>query len=832
MPDPPADRERSRIRARHLDALEERLHVLVNAGHHAQTVADASAPAEQYPLREGPHRQPVQALCRAGRQADAPAAYRKARRMLNEEPDIAPGPDQEALHAPIPRGDRSASAPSDAVRRRAPVPRQLPHAAADFTGRVEQTKRIHDTLVRHPARTMPVVLVTGMGGVGKTALVMHGLQAVLASYPDGQLHADLRGAGGAPADPGAVLSAFLRALGRTDSVIPDDLDERAALYRTLLAQRRVLVVLDDAAGMEQVLPLLPASPSCAVVITSRNGLAPLPVSLRLSLGALPDDEALALFTRLVGDARVRAEPQAVRQVLASCAGLPLAVRVIGARLAARPEWNMAELAERLADEQHRLSELSVESVAVEASFAVGYTQLDDCARRTFRLLSLPAHSGFDVLAAAQVTAAPREAVAQALERLVSAGLLESPAVDRYRYHDLVLLFAQRLAARTDSAAERYAALGRLLDHHLVVAAGAHHFLMPGHTVSRTALPVLRDMPLFMDDHAVLAWTSSQLGDILRLITQTAASHMDRAATVLLMLNAAVMNAHRWRELVPVAARVCAAATAAGDLRSEGRARYMLAGAFTQAGRSEDARGHVLRALDLTRRAGDVDVHAMALTLHGTLVGRHDPNAGLGHHLRAAELAHQRGNSSLEAVALGNMVQTRLLMAGIDEDTVAASRRQLELYRRNADRCGEAAGHYRHGQVLLRQGLAQEAIASHHRTLSLLREGERDFLRGGTHMRLSEAYLHAGQAEAALEHAERALALSREVHHEHLAALALSALGDALAALNRHEEARLYWQRAVEALRRLGCTNDAQRVARRLSRPPAQEAAEVPSPEAQ
>ncbi|MFF4656348.1 BTAD domain-containing putative transcriptional regulator [Streptomyces sp. NPDC001381] len=357
VPGPLADRERSRIQAQHLDVLEERLHLQVDAGHYAEAITGASALVEHHPLREGLHQVLMHALYRAGRQADALAVYRRVHRILDEELGIAPGPDLRALHARILRADRPAPAPPnpEAARRRTPIPRQLPHAAADFTGRVPQTERVHDALLRHPAHAMPIVLVTGMGGVGKTALVMHSVQSVLAAYPDGQLHTDLRGAGGTPADPGSVLSAFLRALGLADSVIPDELDERAALYRTVLAQRRVLIVLDDAADMEQILPLLPGSPTCAVVVTSRNSLAPLPVSLRVTLRALPDDEALDLFTRLVGSARVAAEPQIARQVLASCGGLPLAIRVIGSRLAARPEWSLARLAERLADERHRLS---------------------------------------------------------------------------------------------------------------------------------------------------------------------------------------------------------------------------------------------------------------------------------------------------------------------------------------------------------------------------------------------------------------------------------------------------------------------------------------------
>lgn len=177
----------------------------------------------------------------------------------------------------------------------------------------------------------------------------------------------------------------------------------------------------------------------------------------------------------------------------------------------------------------------------------------------------------------------------------------------------------------------------------------------------------------------------------------------------------------------------------------------------------------------------------------------------------------RGNTASHAAAAGNIVQTRLLMPGVDDDTVDASRRQLELYRANADRCGEATGLHRHGQVLLRQGRSQEAMAAHHRTLELLAEGEQDFLRGGTHMRLSEAYLRVGQPEMALAHAEQALTVGVEVRHEHLAALSRCAVGDALAAMGKERDARSYWRRAVEDLRRLEFAHDAERVAERLSR---------------
>jgi DNA-binding SARP family transcriptional activator len=816
VPGPAAARERSVMHARHLDTLEARLEALLRAGDFAEAARDAGALVAEHPLREGLHQSLMQALYRMGRQAEALSAYREAHRLLDEELGVRPGPGLRSLHAEILKAGGAAPGGGVSLPHRPPVPRQLPHAIADFTGRAAEIERIRDTLTGRPDGVMPVVLITGMGGVGKTSLVLHSVQPALAAYPDGQLYADLRGADGTPAQPGAVLSSFLRALGEPDAFIPEDPDERAALFRTVLAQRSVLVFLDNAADMAQVLPLLPGSPASAVVITSRNGLATLPLSLRVSLGPLAEDEALHLFSRLVGGARLTAEPHTARQVLAACGGLPLAVRIIGSRLAARPAWSMAQLAERLSDERHRLSELRVDSVAVESSFALGYGQLGDQDKRTFRMLSVPARSGFDTATAAAVLGAPEEAVREGLERLADAGLLESPAWNLYRYHDLVLLFAQRLSAGTDPPAERYAALGRLLDLHLFSAAGSYLFFRPGHTVPRTALPTPRSGPRFTDERAVLAWASSQLGDILRLLVQTARTHTDRAATLLLMLDAVLMNSHRWHEVIPVATAVAEAATDRSDVRAEGRARYVLAGALAQVGRMDDARNQVRRALEATARAGDEDVRAMTLNVHAMLVGWVDPRAAVGLHLDAAELARRQGNPSLEALALSNMVQTKLRTGEVDAQTISASRRQLALHRRNGDRYGEAFGHYRHGQVLLAQGRLQEAVDAQHLALDLLQEGEQDFVRAGAHVRLSEAYLRTGRVDLALDHAQRGLEISRKVRHELLAGLALSAVGDALSAMNQPEKARLHWQRAVADLRRLGYEADAARVATRLS----------------
>ncbi|MFI6036039.1 BTAD domain-containing putative transcriptional regulator [Streptomyces sp. NPDC051315] len=815
VPGPFAEAERSRLEERRLAVVEARLEVMVELGECADAVTELTTLAEKHPLREGLHYLLMRGLHRTGRQGEALAAYRRVHRLLAQELGIEPNARLQQLHADILDHSAPPVRHPGVVSRQERAPRQIPHAVADFTGRAEETHRIRETLLHPSAEALPVVLVTGMGGAGKTALAMHSVQTVLAAYPDGQLYVDLRGADGTPADPGTVLASFLRALGERDSCIPTELDERAALYRSALAQKRVLIVLDNAADLDQVSPLLPGAPTCAVVVTSRNRLATLPVSLRVVLGALPREEAMRLFTRLIGAARVESEARTAHRILTACGGLPLAVRIIGSRLATRPEWSLGDLAERLADEQHRLSELAVDTVTVESSFALGYGQLPQPARQALRWLALPAHGVYDPRTASAVLGIPAETAKTLMERLVAVGLLESPALDRYRYHDLVRLFARRLAVETDPEQIRHAVLGRLLDLHLVAATESYRVIRPGHTVAQAAAPVVPAGTRFDSVSEVLAWSASSLDDILMLLTQTAATHTDRAATLLLMLDAVLMNAHLWHQVIPVAALVADAAARAHDLRSEGRARYILAGALAQVGRLSEAEGHVARALEVSRD-GEDDLRALSLNVQAHITGHRDPVLAVRLFREAAALARRRGNASLEAMVLGNTVQTRLRSEGIDESTVAESERQVELYRQLGDRQGEALSYYRHGQVLVRQGLLDDAITGYQHALELLGEGEQDFVRAGCLIRLSEAYTQANRLHLAVRCAEEGLRLTRAVRHEHLEAVSLRALGDALAAMNRSEEAVALWQKALGILRHIGYQLDAATVEERLA----------------
>ena len=302
-------------------------------------------------------------------------------------------------------------------------------------------------------------MVNGAGGLGKTTLAVHAAHRVRAQFPDGQLYVDLLGASAQPAQPGEVLARFLRDLGVDGDKVPAHDDERAALYRTRLTGRRVLILLDNARDAAQVRQLLPGSSSCAVLVTTRNRTPDLVSTRFVDLNVLEDTEALALFSRVVGEERAAAEPDATAEVLVACAGLPLAIRICAARLAARRQWRIATLAARLRNEHRRLDELSIGDLAVRASFQVSYDSLRSPGRgidpaRVFRLLGLWQGASISLPAAAALVGASEDDSADALETLVDANLLESPAPDWYRFHDLLRVYATERAQAEEPEAAR------------------------------------------------------------------------------------------------------------------------------------------------------------------------------------------------------------------------------------------------------------------------------------------------------------------------------------------------------------------------------------------
>ena len=421
-PTPLVEAEAERLAGLRLDAAELRITAELACGGHAQVVPELRRLLADHPLREGLWLLLMRALDGAGRHAEALDAYGQARSAIADELGVDPGAELRQLYADMlaqddvgakdsgdPPGSISAgtvtassrppeSAPALAaasVPRSVPAPAQLPADITDFTGRDDQVKHLcgllsgaganndlPDAGANDDSGAVRIALVAGSGGLGKTSLAVHAAHRVRGSFPDGQLYVDLLGATPHPLPAPDVLARFLRDLGVDGHQIPVDADERAARYRTVLAGRRVLIVLDNARDAAQVRSLLPGTASCAVLVTTRSRMPDLASTRLVDLNVLDDDEALTLFTRVVGGQRAAAEPEATAELLLACAGLPLAIRICAARLATRSGWTIRAMANRLRDEHRRLDEMSVGDLAVRASFQVSFASLPPALTRT------------------------------------------------------------------------------------------------------------------------------------------------------------------------------------------------------------------------------------------------------------------------------------------------------------------------------------------------------------------------------------------------------------------------------------------------------------------
>jgi len=451
-----------------LDALEARIDADLELGRIREAIGDLGGLTAAHPLRERFHAQLMLACYRVGRRADALVAYRRAREVLVEELGVEPGAELQQLHQKILAADPELVI---AVRREAAVrPAQLPADLGDFTGRADEVTLLTGLAggAWQQPGMVPVCVVTGPGGIGKTGLAVHVAHQVRDCFPDGELFARLGGSAGRLAEPGQVLGRFLRDLDVDPAQIPAGEPERAAWFRSVLAGRRVLILLDDVRDSSQVTPLLPGAAGCAVVVTSRSPLADLPGACRLPLEVLANAEALELLSRIAGAPRLRAEAGSAAKVAEMCAGLPLALRIAGARLAARPHWKVKDLADRLADTTARLDELTVGDLSVRASFAASYARLRAdpgglAPARAFRLLGLWAGPDISTHAAAALLGVDPSAAEHALETLLDSHLLQpGESAGRYRCHSLLGVYAAELAREEDSPVDTDAAMSRLL----------------------------------------------------------------------------------------------------------------------------------------------------------------------------------------------------------------------------------------------------------------------------------------------------------------------------------------------------------------------------------
>ncbi|MFE4832127.1 BTAD domain-containing putative transcriptional regulator [Streptomyces sp. NPDC056672] len=463
-----ADAQRTLLTQMRLTAIEGRFAVELELGRHVELIAEISAQVAEHPLRERLREFLMVALYRSGRQADALAAFQKGRELLAEEIGVDPGPALRRTHQRILIADAtlleaSQLVPSPYEAALAPrlTPAQLPPALPDFTGRGRQLKEITNRLTA-PGGGMPVVGLVGLAGVGKTALALQAAHAVRAAFPDGQVYANLGATGEQPADASAVLAAFLRSYGYGDHAIPAVAGERAALWRTTVADRRVLVVLDDARDSDQIRDLFPGSPGSAVLVTSRSRKPELPGAHWCKIDVLNPEEALDLLSRVVGSDRVRAEPEAARRLVAACSRIPVAIRLAGVRLTARPGWTMAAVERHLSAEANQLTGWHPDCQAHNEPLMLGYRQLDAAQARAFRLVSLFEGTGILLRAAAEILQLPLVRTERLLESLADVHLIETDKPGHYAYHDQVKSFARRRAVEEDGIQACQAAISRLV----------------------------------------------------------------------------------------------------------------------------------------------------------------------------------------------------------------------------------------------------------------------------------------------------------------------------------------------------------------------------------
>lgn len=651
-------------------------------GEHGRAAAVLRTEAVAHPLRESLAAALMLALGRAGRQSDAIDWYHRTRRLLAEELGVDPGEALAEAYATLLRSaEPAARVPRPVLPVEASVafaaPEQLPRAPRGFTGRGAELAALDRAVGGVVA---PLCLVTGPAGVGKSAFAVHWAYERRAGFPDGRLFADLRGFSDTPApETAAVLREFLLALGVPALRIPEAADARGALFRSLTAGRRLLVVLDNARSSEQVRPLLPGGDLCATVVTSRDRLSGLIASdaaRPVPLGHLPPADSAALLATVLGEARVAAEPAAAERLAGLCDGLPLALRVTAARLAERPQWTLDVMVGELADEQVRLTLLDVEDVGVSAALRLTVQQLPDSAARMFRALGLHTGSDLDRFAAGALAGTSPTHASADLDRLAAAHLLAEAVPGRWTPHDLVRLYARSIAPEADPEG-----LPRLLDHYLYTGLAADAAAEPG-SQPCYSLPADARRPAatreFEDRAAALDWYAAERPSLEGAVAAAAALGLHDRAWRLALVQWPLMLMRIGDGWTPLLEAGLASAEHVGDLDAQSRTRALLGWVLHEEGRDAEALVHLEKAPILAARAGDAVSEAIAYVNYAAVLdatGEHE-RAGLLM-VHAVSLADRTGHPSTQVLTLHHLA-THCLKAGEYDEALAHTVRAGEL----------------------------------------------------------------------------------------------------------------------------------------------------------
>lgn len=778
-----------------LQVLRWRIDAELELGRHEDVIPELQALTGEQPLHEHFRGQLMLALYRCGRQAEALEEFRALRRNLHDELAVEPGAALRQLHERILAADpalagtsppeavisapsaASETASSPVAQRPDGVPAQLPPDLADFTGREAETGYLCDLFSGRPAPGpgAPVIAtVSGLGGVGKTALAVHVAHRLTGRFSDGQLFADLRGAGPVPATAGEVLGDFLRALGVPDAAIPADQDNRAALFRSLTSARRILIVLDNAASAVQVQPLLPASATCGVIVTGRRRLTELAGSTAIAADVMPAAEATAFLAAMSAGRTDAADRAQLATLARACGYLPLALRIAGARLAARPAWMVHDLTARLADRDRLLDELTVGDLAVRAAFDMSYRLLEPAQARAFRLLSIAGlHDIPDFAAAALLGCQLPEATTLA-ESLVDLNLLNTAQPGRYAYHDLVRVFAMETAAEAEDPADVDGARRRLVAEYRRLA----------------------DCP------PTASWLETECRNIVAQIVQAASAPDADSAECAALLTAvqrqlrATGHLDGWRR---ASAAVLDSALRDGDRGSELTARQNLAQHAILSGDTEAATESLSRALALAKETADQRAEGYVLNRIGLLRFLvSDLTGALESHRASLRIFEELGDRIGICTALVNIGKT-LVQDQQPEAALRDLRRSLDIASAIRDSKFVTFSLHHMARAYASLGDHEQAMAMQRECLQANREsGDRE----GEAYALAEigrAWMAAGQARQALASLSDAVDLFRALGASHAAATFLVEVGHAHDALGDQAAALAAWQEALPLL---------------------------------
>ncbi|WP_345033451.1 ATP-binding protein [Kutzneria kofuensis] len=724
-----------RLAEARVDALEDWAEAQLARGEHGAVLARLADFVARYPLRERLRQTQMLALYRQGRQAEAIGVYTELRSLLAEELGVDPGSSVQRLYEQIVRADPALAVRQTAVM--APV-HQLPPDIPDFTGRADTVARVVDALsAGSESGPPPVAVLVGGPGVGKSSLAVHAAHAVRPRFSDGQLYLDLGGTSARPRDPAMLLAEVLGALGVRGEWVPDDVNARAALYRSLLARRRMLLVLDDASDAGQVRPLLPPNGNCAVLVTTRRSLADLPGARHVELDVFEPEAARELFTAIVGEARVAAEPEHAEAILRACGYLPLAIRISGGKLAGRAKWPLRVLRERLDDESQRLDELRVGESGVRASFELSLRSLPEDAARGFALLGLSCARSVPAWVLGPLLG--RSKADEVMDVLLDANLIQVVDTDvtgqlRYQLPSLLRAFAVEVVGTYPTETRRDAVI-RLLGAWLYLAERAAEHLPPSLFRPTPGTSVRVAVPVDVQRDPV-GWFEAERATALDAVALAAEWGLDELAWE---LAAAMVSYYDLRSLHQDWSRgheiALGAVREAGNPRGEAVLLTELAQVQIYRDQFDAAIPNLHRALELYRQLGDRRGEALATGALATIErfrGRHDD--ALDHAKLALDLVIAAGDRHIEA-QLRNGIAVIHLARG--------SAAEAETWFESALRLSRQTGDVHREAVVLRE-MSQ---LSSDRALDYLRAAHDMFEQLGDERCLAYTLLRMGQVYA-------------------------------------------------------------------------------------